>query len=83
MADPTPVNHLQCNAVKEKLLFWQIIWLLQLGDYPSCANSKNVVLVKHFVGGQCSLFKYHLLLHYSHPFVVTKYLAKISHLFLQ
>ena len=25
--------------------------LLQLCDYPSCANSKNVVVVKHFVGG--------------------------------
>ena len=41
MAAPTPVNHLQCNAVKEKIVVL-IIWLLQLRDYPSCANSKNV-----------------------------------------
>ena len=25
---------------------------IQLHDYPSCANSKNLVLVKHFVGGK-------------------------------
>ena len=36
---------------KNKMLFLQIIWLLQLCDCPSCAYSKNVVLVKHFVGG--------------------------------
>ena len=30
-------------TVKEKLLFWQIIWLLQVRDYPSYANSKKVV----------------------------------------
>ena len=28
------------------------IWLLQLHNYPSCANSKNLVLVKHFGGGK-------------------------------
>ena len=25
--------------------------LIQLHDYPSCANSKDAVLAKHFVGG--------------------------------
>ena len=38
-------------TLKTNLLFYQIIWLLQLHDCPSYANSKNVVLVKHFVGG--------------------------------
>ena len=37
-------------TVKTNLLFYQIIWLLQLHCCPSYANSKNVVLVKHFVG---------------------------------
>ena len=37
----------KCITVKEKVLFEQIIWLL-----PSYANSRNVVLVKHYVGGE-------------------------------
>ena len=40
------------HTVKTKLLFQQSTWLLQLCDYHSCANSKNLVLVKHFVGGK-------------------------------
>ena len=32
-----------------------IIWLLQSYDIPSCANSKNVVLVKYFVEGSYQL----------------------------
>ena len=39
-------------TVKTKLLFWQIIWSLQTHRYPYYANSKNLVLVKHFVGGE-------------------------------
>ena len=35
--------HAYIYHCKEKLLFQQIIWLLQLRDYPPCANSKNVV----------------------------------------
>ena len=38
-------------TVKTNLPFYQIIWLLQLHDCLSYANLKNVVLVKHFVGG--------------------------------
>ena len=67
----------------------QSIWLLQLRGCPSRANSKNLVLVKHFVGG----IKYQLPLHEffssttfmkfdSHTIVVTKYFAKIKNLFL-
>jgi len=32
-------------------LFQQTIWLLQLHDYPSLADSKNVVVVNYLVGG--------------------------------
>ena len=42
-------------SVRTKLLFQQIIWLLQFCDHPSSANSNNVVVVKHFVGGQYQL----------------------------
>ena len=38
-------------TVKTNLPFYQIIWLLQLHDCLSYTNLKNVVLVKHFVGG--------------------------------
>ena len=44
----TNIGH---STLKTNLLFYQIIWLQQLHDCPSYANSKNVVLVKHFVGG--------------------------------
>jgi len=47
-------------------LFQQIIWLVRLCDYPSYTN---VVLVKHFVGGESSLFKYQLSLHEIFSFV--------------
>ena len=33
-------------------LSWYITVKLQLRDYPSCGNSKNLVLVKHFCGRQ-------------------------------
>ena len=32
-------------TVETKLLFYPIIWLLQLRNFSSCANSKNLVLV--------------------------------------
>ena len=45
-------QYLYTYTVKTKLLFWQIIWSLQSHKYPYYANSKNLVLVKHFVGGK-------------------------------
>ena len=39
------------HACTVKTKFSLIVWLLQLCDCPSYANSKNLVLVKHFVGG--------------------------------
>jgi len=60
-----------------------------LRDYHSCANSKNLVLVKHFVGGK--FVQYQLPLHESFTSIcvvkdiVTHYCSstKITHLFLQ
>jgi len=39
---------------KFKLLFQQTIWLLQLHDYPSHANSKNAAVVNYLVGGSAN-----------------------------
>jgi len=36
-------------TTKSKLLFQQTIWLLQLHDYPSHANSNNAVVVNYLV----------------------------------
>ena len=49
-----------CGCFKEvcQINMWWLVsrlaiaMLLQLCDYASCANSKNLVLVKHFVGGE-------------------------------
>ena len=38
----------QIHYYKDKIA---VTKLFQLCDYPSCANSRNVVLVKRFVGG--------------------------------
>ena len=49
-----------CITVKTKLCK-VLNWLPQLRDYHSCANSKNLVHVKHFVGGKS--IQYQLPLH--------------------
>jgi len=43
-------------TAKPKLLFQQTIWLLQLHDCPSCANSKNAVVVNFLVGGYSEVY---------------------------
>ena len=56
-----------------------------LRDYPSCANSKNVVVVKHYVGGQYqlplqefSISSITFIKLHSHAIALTKCLAKTS-----
>ena len=49
------------KAIKQNCCFSKLFWLLQLRDYPSCANSNNLVVVKYFVGGQYHTVKTKLL----------------------